>query len=155
MVYVTPNQRSLAQHSPHLIIRQLVDPKEIEKDQEMGLESGKNIYRKKLGRNHEHIIKGSRCAQLLSRLQLFETPWTVAHQSPPSMGFSRQGYWNGLPLLPPLPDRRIEPVSSVPPVLAGKSFTTEPPGKPHNTGDRVDLRTDAYSFELTVINLTA
>ena len=46
LVYVTPNQRSLAQHSPHLIIRQLVDPKEIEKDQEMGLESGKNIYRK-------------------------------------------------------------------------------------------------------------
>ena len=46
LVYVTPNQRSLAQHSPHLIIRQLVDPKEIEKDQETGLESGKNIYRK-------------------------------------------------------------------------------------------------------------
>ena len=110
-----------------------------------------------MGRNHEHIIKGSMCAQSLSRVQLCETPWTAAHQSPLSVGFSRQEYWSGLPLLPPgdLPDPRIEPVSSVSPVLAGKSFTTEPPGKPHYIGDRVDLRTDAYSFELNVINLTA
>ena len=35
----------------------------------------------------------------LSRVQLFETPWTAAYQAPPSMGFSRQEYWNGL-LLP-------------------------------------------------------
>ena len=33
----------------------------------------------------------------LSRVQLFVTPWTVAHQAPPSMGFSRQEYWSGLP----------------------------------------------------------
>ena len=33
----------------------------------------------------------------LSRVQLFATPWTVAHQAPPSMGFSRQEYWSGLP----------------------------------------------------------
>ena len=32
-----------------------------------------------------------------SRVRLFATPWTVAHQAPPSMGFSRQVYWNGLP----------------------------------------------------------
>ena len=32
-----------------------------------------------------------------SRVQLFVTPWTVAYQVPPSMGFSRQEYWNGLP----------------------------------------------------------
>ena len=32
-----------------------------------------------------------------SRVQLFATPWTVAHQAPPSMGFSRQEYWSGLP----------------------------------------------------------
>ena len=32
----------------------------------------------------------------LSRVRLFATPWTVAHQAPPSMGFSRQGYWSGL-----------------------------------------------------------
>ena len=35
--------------------------------------------------------------KLLSRVQLFETPRTVAYQAPPSMGFSRQEYWSGLP----------------------------------------------------------
>ena len=34
----------------------------------------------------------------VSRVWLFTTPWTVAHQAPPSMGFSRQDYWSGLPL---------------------------------------------------------
>ena len=33
-----------------------------------------------------------------SRVQLFTTPWTTAHQAPPSMGFSRQEYWSGVPL---------------------------------------------------------
>ena len=35
----------------------------------------------------------------LSRVQLFATPWTVANQTPPSMGFSRQEYWSGLPYM--------------------------------------------------------
>ena len=50
-----------------------------------------------------------------SHVWLFETLWTVAHQAPLSMGFSRQGYWSGLPCLPPgdLPDPGIEPVSHV------------------------------------------
>ena len=41
------------------------------------------------------------------------TPWTVAHQAPMSMGFSKQEYWSGLPFPPPgdLPDPGIEPVS--------------------------------------------
>ena len=34
----------------------------------------------------------------LSRVRLLATPWTVAHQAPPSMGFSRQEYWSGVPL---------------------------------------------------------
>ena len=34
----------------------------------------------------------------LSRVQLLGTPWTVAHQTPPSLGFSRQEYWSGVPL---------------------------------------------------------
>ena len=34
----------------------------------------------------------------LSRVQLWATPWTAAHQAPPSMGFSRQEYWSGVPL---------------------------------------------------------
>ena len=37
------------------------------------------------------------CVQLLSRVQLFATTWTVAHQASRSMGFSRQGYWSDLP----------------------------------------------------------
>ena len=49
----------------------------------------------------------------LSRVRLFATPWTVAHQVPPSMGFSRQEYWNELPFPSPgdLPDPGIEPRS--------------------------------------------
>ena len=38
---------------------------------------------------------------LLSRVRLLETPWTAAHQAPPSMGFSRQEYWSGVPLPSP------------------------------------------------------
>ena len=37
----------------------------------------------------------------LNRVQLFATPWTVAHQAPPSMEFSRQAYWSGLPFPSP------------------------------------------------------
>ena len=50
----------------------------------------------------------------LSRVRLFVTPWTVAYQASPSMGFSRQEYWSGLPLPSPedLPDPGIEPGSS-------------------------------------------
>ena len=50
--------------------------------------------------------------KLLSRVRLLATPWTTAYQVPPSMGFSRQEYWSGLPLPSPLntvgvPLRRI------------------------------------------------
>ena len=47
------------------------------------------------------------------RVQLFATPWTVAHQVPPSMGFSRQEYWSELPFPSPgdLPDSGIESMS--------------------------------------------
>ena len=49
----------------------------------------------------------------LSRVRLFTTPWTVAYWAPPSMGFSRQEYWSGLPFPSPgeLPDPGIEPRS--------------------------------------------
>ena len=64
-------------------------------------------------------------AKLLSRIRLFEIPWTVAHQAPLSMGFSRQEYWSGLPFPSPgeLPDPGIEPESLVSPSLAGRFFT--------------------------------
>ena len=66
---------------------------------------------------------------LLSCVWLFATPWTIAHQVPPSMGFSRQEYWSGLPCPPPgnLPDPGIEPRS---PPSAGRFFTAGPWGKP-------------------------
>ena len=53
-------------------------------------------------------------------------------QAPPSMGFPRQEYWNGLPFPPAgcLPDPGIEPESPVFPALAGRFFTTVPPAKP-------------------------
>ena len=59
-------------------------------------------------------------------------PWTVAHKAPPSLGFSRQEYWSGLPFPTPgdLPDPGIEPMSPVSPALAGGFVTTAPPGKP-------------------------
>ena len=67
-----------------------------------------------------------------SHVQLFVTPWTVAHQASLSVGFSRQESWSGLPFPPPgdPPDPGIEPASPAPPVLAGGFFITEPPGKP-------------------------
>ena len=67
---------------------------------------------------------------LPSQVRLFETPWTVAHQVPLSMGFPRQEYWSDLPFSSPgaLPAPGIEPKS---PALAGGFFTTEPPGKPN------------------------
>ena len=58
------------------------------------------------------------------------TPWTL--QAPLSMEFSRQEYWSGLPFPTPgdLPDPGIEPVSLMSPSLAGRIFTTMPPGLP-------------------------
>ena len=58
----------------------------------------------------------------LSCVQVFVTPWTVAYQAFPSMGFSRQEYWTGLPFPSPegLPDPGIEPMS---PALQADAFT--------------------------------
>ena len=58
-------------------------------------------------------------AQLLSYVQLFATLWTVTHQAPLSMGFSRQKYWSVLPFPPPgdLPDSGIKPTSPTSPAL--------------------------------------
>ena len=67
--------------------------------------------------------------KLLSRVRLFVTPWTVAYQVPPSMGFSRQEYWSGMPLLSPgdLTDPGIKPRS---PTLEADALTSELQGKP-------------------------
>ena len=64
----------------------------------------------------------------LSRVRLFATPWTVAYQAPPSVGFSRQEYWSGLPFPSPgdLPNPGTEPRS---PALEADALTSEPPRK--------------------------
>ena len=63
----------------------------------------------------------------LSSVWLFETPWTVAYQAPPSMKFSRQEYWSGLPFPSPgdLPGPGMEPSSST------DALPSELPGKPN------------------------
>ena len=77
-------------------------------------------------RMFQHIIVA---VQLLSCVQIFVTPWIVAHQASLSMGFPRQEYWSGWPFPPPgdLPDPGNELIS---PALAGGFFYHEPPGKP-------------------------
>ena len=77
------------------------------------------------------IYAGER-EKLLSRIQLLATPWTVADQVPPSVGFSRQEYWDfpdKLPFPSPgdLPDPGIEPGS---PALQADSLPSEPLGSP-------------------------
>ena len=64
---------------------------------------------------HLKILFLKVCAQSLSHVQLLATPWNRNHQVPPSMEFSRQGYWSVLPFptLRDLPDPGIEPVSCV------------------------------------------
>ena len=63
----------------------------------------------------------------LGCVQLFATPWTVAYQAPPSMGFSKQDYWSGLPFPSPgdLPNPGIEPRSSA---LQADTLPPEPQG---------------------------
>ena len=65
----------------------------------------------------------------LTHVILFVTPWTLTHQAPPSMEFSRQEYWRGLPFPSPgdLPDPGIEPRC---PTLQADALPSEPPGKP-------------------------
>ena len=76
---------------------------------------------------HVHVLSCS----VVSKL--FVTPWTVAHQAPRSMEFSRQEYWSRLPCPSQgdLPDLGIKLPSLASAPLAGRLFITAPPGKPH------------------------
>ena len=67
---------------------------------------------------------------MLSRVQLFANLWTVAHQAPLSIGFSRQEYWSRLPFPSPgdLSDPGIEPTSPAAPTSQVNSLPSEPPG---------------------------
>ena len=77
---------------------------------------------------HIHLKVKVKVRQL-SRVGLSVTPWIVAQQVLPSMGFSRQEYWSGLPFPSPgdLPSSGIEPAS---PALQADALTSEPPGIP-------------------------
>ena len=95
-----------------------------------------------------HILCFSSSLKLsrsLSRVS-FDTPWTVAHQAPPSMGFSRQEYWSGLPFPSPgnLPDPGIEPRS---PTLQVDSLL------PSHQGSPVECKVMSKSFPLDVIHI--
>ena len=72
------------------------------------------------------ILKGDHKVNLLSRVQLFATAWTIAHQAPPSMEFSRQEYWSGLPFPSPgdLLNPGIKPWSHA---LWADALPSEPP----------------------------
>ena len=76
--------------------------------------------------------------KLLSRVRLFVTPWTVAHQPPQYMEFSRQEYWSGLPFPSPgdLPDPGIEPGS---PSLQADALLSEPQ-QIKQTNKKIELR---------------
>ena len=81
--------------------------------------------------SHSPFSWSSLC-QLYSHVWLFATPWTVAHQTPLSLGFYRQEYWSGLPFpsLGDLPNPRIEPMSLASSALQTDSLQCEPLGKP-------------------------
>ena len=71
--------------------------------------------------------------QLLSRVELFATPWTVAHKAS-LHGIIQEEYRSGVLFPTPgdLPHPVVKPVSLVSPALSGKFFTIAPPGKPHS-----------------------
>ena len=73
-----------------------------------------------------------RMISCFSRVRLFATSCTIAHQAPLSMGFFRQEYWRELPCPPPgdLPDSRIKPALPTSPALQSDSLPTEASGKP-------------------------
>ena len=82
--------------------------KEIEENNRMG--KTRDLFKKIRDTKQGHIsCKVRKKVKFLSHVQLFATPWTVAYQAPPSMEFSRQEYWSGLPFLSPgdLPDPGI------------------------------------------------
>ena len=68
-----------------------------------------------------------------SHVRLFAAPRTIARLTPPSMGFSRQEYWNGLPRAPPgdLFDPAIEPTSPVSPALHADFLALSHGGSPY------------------------
>ena len=84
-----------------------------------------------------------------SHVQLFAAPWSIAHQAPLSMGFSRQEYWSGLPFHSPgdLLNPGMEPGS---PALNTDSLLSEPTGKPthRHTLEILQIVSDHYNKQV-------
>ena len=88
------------------------------------------------------------CVYVLSRVQLFATPWSLSGSSVHSRKIltwnfpGKKEYWSGLPFPLPgdVPDPGIEPASLASPALAGRFFTTTPPGKHDHTETPLLLR---------------
>ena len=72
------------------------------------------------------------CVQSLSHVQLFVTPWTIAHQAPLPVEYSRQEYWREepFPLPKDLPNPETEPTSPLSPTMTGGFFTLSQLGSP-------------------------
>ena len=85
-----------------------------------------------------------------TRVRLFVTPWTTAHQTPLAMEFSRQEYWNGLPFpfSRDFPNPGMEPESLLSPVAAGGFFTTS---ATYGSSFKVVLDTSPSVFSLSLL----
>ena len=98
-----------------------------------------------------YIGHASSQVKLLSRVQLFATPWTVAHQAPLFMGFSRHEYWSGLPF--PSPGDLADPgFGAGSPTLQLDSLPSEPPGNPHVAfGDFLFFHPELFSGDSSIL----
>ena len=85
---------------------------------------------------------------MIRRTGLFAAPWTVTYQSLPSMGFSSQEYWSGLPFPSPedLPNPGIKPGS---PALEADALLSEPPGKSKKANTWVYAQNFSSGYQLT------
>ena len=106
-----------------------------------------SVYCQEVMKKHlvPSFLKGERKkVKSLSHVRLSATPWTVAYQAPPAMGFSRQEYWSGVPFPSPgdLPDPGIKPGS---PALQADALPSEPPGKPPKGRSRALLITKIHT----------
>ena len=91
-------------------------------------------------------MKGEGEKKPLSHVRLSATPWTVAHQAPPSMGFSRQEYWRGEPF--PSPGDLSNPgMESRSPALQADSLPSEPQGKSEAREGLLKMEVLSYKFE--------
>ena len=104
------------------------------------------VYVKYCAQNHVYL--------LVAQLCLFVTPWTVAHQAPLSMEFSRQEYWSFLPFHSPgdLPNPGIKPR---PPALQAGSLPSSHQGSPKSWSLLFLLLSEVYTFSIQILSSTS